>query len=345
MAGGIGSRFWPASTSEKPKQFLDMLGTGETLLQHTVNRFNGICSKEHILIVTSESYVDLVKQQIPGIQEDNILAEPCARNTAPCIAYATYKIRTQNPNANIIVSPADHLILDITLFQREVLAGLQFTSDRNAILTLGIQPHRPETGYGYIQTSDKNAVIAQVRAFKEKPKLEIAQEYLANGGYYWNAGIFIYKVQTMIEAFEKYNSSLASTFAAIEEKLGTEAEKEIIQEVFPTCESISIDYSVMEKADNLFVQKATFSWSDLGTWTSLWEKRNKLDNDKNTSSALVSKFYESSNTIVQTETINKVVVQGLHDYIVVEANGVLMICSKQEEQRIKEFVADVEGKR
>ncbi len=345
MAGGIGSRFWPASTSEKPKQFLDMLGTGETLLQHTVNRFNGICSKEHILIVTSENYVDLVKQQIPGVLEDNILAEPCARNTAPCIAYATYKIRTQNLNANIIVSPADHLILDITLFQREVLAGLQFTSDRNAILTLGIQPHRPETGYGYIQTSDKNAVIAQVRAFKEKPKLEIAQEYLANGGYYWNAGIFIYKVQTMIEAFEKYNPSLASTFAAIEEKLGTEAEKEIIQEVFPTCESISIDYSVMEKADNLFVQKATFSWSDLGTWTSLWEKRNKLDNDKNTSSALVSKFYESSNTIVQTETINKVVVQGLHDYIVVEANGVLMICSKQEEQRIKEFVADVEGKR
>lgn len=343
MAGGVGSRFWPASTSEKPKQFLDMLGTGETLLQHTVKRFEHICPKEHILVVTSDKYVDLVKQQVPELEESNILAEPCARNTAPCIAYATYKIHKQNPNANIVVSPADHLIVNVMLFQQEVLAGLDFTLNKDAILTLGIQPHRPETGYGYIQTSDKNAVIAPVNAFKEKPKLEVAQEYLANGSYYWNAGIFLYKAQTMIDAFERYNPALAAIFNNIREKLDTAEEKAVIAEVFPTCESISIDYSIMEKANNLFVQKATFSWSDLGTWTSLWEKREKLDAEKNSSSALVSKFYESTNTLVQTETINKVVVQGLHDYIVVEANGVLMICSKREEQRIKQFVADVDS--
>ncbi|MFV0555012.1 MAG: mannose-1-phosphate guanylyltransferase [Mangrovibacterium sp.] len=343
MAGGIGSRFWPASTSEKPKQFLDMLGTGETLLQHTVNRFANICPKENILVVTSEHYVSLVKEQVPELLDDNILAEPCMRNTAPCIAYATYKIRKKNPNANIVVSPADHLIVDIVLFQQEVLAGLDFSWNNDAILTLGVQPHRPETGYGYIQTSDKNAVIAPVNAFKEKPQLEVAKEYLVAGGYYWNAGIFIYKAQTMIDAFELHNPSLASTFASIEEKLYTSEEKTVIAEIFPTCENISIDYSVMEKASNLFVQKATFSWSDLGTWTSLWEKRDKLDVAENSSSAAVSKFYESSGVLVQTETINKVVVQGLHDYIVVEANGVLMICSKQEEQRIKQFVSDVEN--
>lgn len=343
MAGGVGSRFWPASTSEKPKQFLDMLGTGETLLQHTVKRFDGICPNENILVVTSEKYIDLVSQQVPELLEENILAEPCMRNTAPCIAYATYKINKQNPQANIVVSPADHLIVDVDLFQQEVQAGLDFTSNNDAILTLGIQPHRPETGYGYIQTSDKNAVIAPVNAFKEKPQLEVAKEYLAAGGYYWNAGIFIYQAQTMIDAFEQHNPSLASVFQGIVEKLNTADERDVINEVFPTCESISIDYSVMEKADNLFVQKATFSWSDLGTWTSLWEKRNKLDAEENSSSAAVSKFYESTGTLVQTETINKVVVQGLHDYIVVESNGVLMICSKHEEQRIKQFVQDVEN--
>lgn len=343
MAGGVGSRFWPASTAEKPKQFLDMLGTGETLLQHTVKRFEGICGAEHILVVTSAKYVDLVKEQVPSLLNENILAEPCARNTAPCIAYATYKIRKQNPQANIVVSPADHLIVDVELFKEEVNRALVFSEANKAILTMGIQPHRPETGYGYIQTSDKNADIAKVAAFKEKPQLAVAESYLAEGGYYWNAGIFIYRAEVMIDALEKYNRGLAAIFMGIENKLGTTEEQSVIEEVFPTCESISIDYSVMEKADNLFVQKATFSWSDLGTWTSLWERCKKVDAHENSSSAPLTKFYESTATLVQTETIEKVVVQGLHDYIVVESNGVLLICAKQEEQRIKQFVADVES--
>lgn len=343
MAGGIGSRFWPTSTSEKPKQFLDMLGTGESLLQHTAKRFEAICPQSNVLVVTSVHYVDLVKEQLPNLPHENILAEPCARNTAPCIAYATYRIRKINSMANIVVSPADHLIMDVALFEKEVLTGLEFSLQNKAILTLGIQPYRPETGYGYIQTSNKQAEIALVSAFKEKPPLEVAQKYLASGGYYWNAGIFIYRAQTMIEALEKHNPKLAATFESIQEKLGTAEEKAIIADVFPTCERISIDYSVMEKADNLFVQKATFSWSDLGTWTSLWERREKLDAKHNSSSAPVSKFYESANTLVQTETIKKVVIQGLQDYVVVEANGVLLICNRQEEQRIKQFVDDVEA--
>ncbi len=342
MAGGVGSRFWPASTSSKPKQFLDMMGTGQTLLQHTVSRFSEICLIENILIVTSEQYVDLVKEQIPQLKPSNILAEPCMRNTAPCIAYATYKIRKQNPNANVIVSPADHLVLSKDIFQAEILKGVEFISENNAILTLGIQPHRPETGYGYIQTTDKDKTIAKVKAFKEKPELKIAEKYLQEGGYYWNAGIFLYKSSVMVDAFEKYGKDIANAFNKIHDKLGTNKEREAINEIYPKCENISIDYCVMEKADNLFVEKTTFSWSDLGTWTSLWERKQDKDENNNSSSATISKFYESSNTIVHTQTINKIAIQGLNNYIVVEANGVLLICAREEEQRIKQFVSDIE---
>ncbi len=344
MAGGIGSRFWPASTAQKPKQFLDMLGTGRTLIQHTVDRFANICPIENTLIVTSGSYVPLVKEQLPNVLEKNILAEPCMRNTAPCIAYATYKIKKQNPSANIVVSPADHLIVDIDDFKHSIQKGMDFTSKNNAILTLGIAPHRPETGYGYIQTEDKSVSIAKVKAFKEKPELRIAEEYLSEGSYYWNAGIFLFKADVMIEAFEKYNPQLAETFTAGADALDTSKEAEFINKVFPTCESISIDYSVMEKADNIFVQKAEFSWSDLGAWTSLWERKEKVDDEQNCSNAPIALFYESSDTLVQTESIEKVVIQGLDNYIVVEANGTLLICKKEEEQRIKKFVEDVESK-
>jgi len=342
MAGGIGSRFWPVSTAEKPKQFLDMLGTGRTLFQHTVDRFKAICPAENILVVTSSNYTSIVKEQCPELLDGNILAEPCMRNTAPCIAYASYKIKKLNPNANIVVSPADHLIEEVDIFQDAVQKGLDFTANDSTILTLGIFPRRPETGYGYIQTSDKDAVIARVKAFKEKPNLATAQQYLEDGGYYWNAGIFFWSVSTIISALEKHNPKLASTFEQGFDKLYTEDEAAFIADVFPTCENISIDYSVLEKADNLFVQKAAFSWSDLGTWSSLWEKASKAK-EGNVAPTAKAFFYESNNNLVHTTSIKQVIVQGLQDYIVVEANGTLLICNKSEEQRIKEFLKDAEA--
>lgn len=341
MAGGIGSRFWPASTARKPKQFLDMLGTGRTLFQHTIDRFKQICPLENILVVTSENYTSIVKEQCPELVDGNILGEPCMRNTAPCIAYASYKIKKLNPNANIVVSPADHLIEEFDIFEETVRKGLNFIEANDAILTLGIYPRKPETGYGYIQTTDKEAEIASVRAFKEKPELEIAKEYLADGSYFWNSGIFFWSVSTIISAFEEHNPALAATFERGFDMLYTDAEENFIREAFPKCENISIDYSVLEKAKNLYVQKATFAWSDLGTWGALWEKAEKT-NEGNTSGAAYTGFYESSNNLVHTSTVKNVIVQGLQDYIIVEANGTLLICSKQEEQRIKQFLRDAE---
>ncbi|WP_163718451.1 mannose-1-phosphate guanylyltransferase [Mangrovibacterium lignilyticum] len=341
MAGGIGSRFWPASTAQKPKQFLDMLGTGRTLFQHTIDRFKTVCPVENILVVTSANYTSIVKEQYPEILDGNILAEPCMRNTAPCIAYASYKIKKLNPQANIVVSPADHVIEEVDIFQDTVLTGLRFTEENDSILTLGIIPRRPETGYGYIQTTDKDAEIAKVKAFKEKPNLDTAKQYLDEGGYYWNAGIFFWSVSTIIDAFEKFNPDLAAIFESGFDKLYTDAEADFINAAFPTCENISIDYSILEKAENLYVQQATFSWSDLGTWSALWEKAEKLPDD-NVSFASKTGFYESSNNLIHTSTIKQVVVQGLQDYIVVESNGTLLICSKKEEQRIKQFLKDTE---
>lgn len=341
MAGGIGSRFWPVSTAQKPKQFLDMLGTGRTLFQHTVDRFKAICPPENMLVVTSANYSALVKEQCSELLDGNILAEPCMRNTAPCIAYACYKIKKTNPQANIVVSPADHLIDSFALFQDTIAKGLEFTARNQAILTLGISPQRPETGYGYIQTSNKSAEIAQVKAFKEKPQLDIARQYLADGGYYWNAGIFIFRVETMIKAFEQYQPTLAESFKEGDNFFNTPQETSFINQVYPSCENISIDYAVMEKAQNLYVQKASFSWSDLGTWSALWDKVQKTGQGNHANSTY-SAFYESSNTLVHLSTIKNVIIQGLNDYVVVEANGTLMICSKQEEQRIKQFLQDIE---
>lgn len=341
MAGGIGSRFWPVSTAQKPKQFLDMLGTGRTLFQHTVDRFSAICPPENILVVTSENYCSLVKEQCPDLLDGNILAEPCMRNTAPCIAYACYKIKKLNPDANIVVSPADHLIDDFELFEDTIKSGLDFSLKNDAILTLGIFPRRPETGYGYIQTSDKEADIAKVKAFKEKPKLEIAQQYLVDGGYYWNAGIFIFKLETMIKAFELYQPAIANTFEQGIEYFYTEKEAAYITKIYPDCNNISIDYAVMEAAQNLYVQKASFSWSDLGTWSALWEKAEK-NNEGNYANTAYAGFYESSNNLVHLSGTKNVIIQGLNDYVVVEANDTLLICSKQEEQRIKQFLQDTE---
>ncbi|WP_282125698.1 mannose-1-phosphate guanylyltransferase [Marinifilum flexuosum] len=376
MAGGVGSRFWPMSTEEKPKQFLDVLGIGKSLLQQTVARFKTVAPAENILIVTSAKYKALVAEQCPELLESNILLEPCMRNTAPCIAYAAYKIKGLNPEANIVVAPSDHLITNESEFIRIIENGLNFTANNNALLTLGIQPHRPETGYGYIQAnsvdSDLLSVISknpnigsegeayetmpnaestdngqpttdnplQVAAFKEKPNIETAKEYLAAGNYFWNSGIFLWSLKSILTAFESFVPEVAAIFQKGEEFYNTDKEQAFIDEKFPTCTNISIDYAVMEKANNIFVQPADFGWSDLGTWGSLWEKRERTEQGNTVVGEKVHLF-EADNCIVNMPKDKKVVIQGLQDYIVVEDNDVLLICKKEEEQRIKEFRAAV----
>jgi len=343
MAGGIGSRFWPVSTEEKPKQFLDMLGTGRTLFQQTIDRFLDICPIENVLVVTSEKYTGIVKEQYPPLMDDNILAEPCMRNTAPCIAYACYKIKKINTEATIVVTPADHLIADTDLFQQSIMKGLDFVESNHAILTLGIHPRHPETGYGYIQMKEKDKEIAEVNAFREKPDLDTAISYLAKGGFLWNSGIFLWSIHAIITSFEKYSPLIAQAFEEGIPYYYTAKEQEYISKIYPDCENISIDYSILEKADNLYVQKVDFDWSDLGTWSALWEKTEKREFG-NASSSSRSFFYESANNIVQISPGKTVVVQGLNDYIVVEANNTLLICSKKEEQRIKEFLKATQAK-
>jgi mannose-1-phosphate guanylyltransferase len=350
MAGGVGSRFWPMSTEEKPKQFLDVLGIGKTLLQQTVARFKTICPAENILIVTSSKYKELVIAQCPELLESNILLEPCMRNTAPCIAYAAYKIKGLNPNANIVVAPSDHLITNEAEFIRIIENGLDFTANNETLLTLGIHPHRPETGYGYIQASPsitncelgitKKDSVCKVAAFKEKPTLETAKEYLASGDFFWNSGIFLWSLKSIMKAFENDLPEVAALFAKGEVVYNTDQEQAFIDEMFPTCMNISIDYGVMEKADNIYVQPADFGWSDLGTWGSLWEKRERCEQG-NTVVGNKVHIFESSNCIVNMPKDKKVVIQGLDDYIVVEDNETLLICKKEEEQRIKEFRAAV----
>jgi len=336
MAGGIGSRFWPVSTEKRPKQFLDMLGTGKTLFQHTIDRFSDICAPRNIFVVTSGQYIDIAREQGPQIPESNILAEPVMRNTAPCIAYASYKIRKLNPNANIVVTPSDHLIEQKQLFERTIQKGLNFVKDRDAILTIGIEPHRAETGFGYIQTKHTEKDICEVKAFKEKPDVETANKYLKSGDYLWNAGIFIWSVETIIKSFEQYMPAMARVFDNGDELYFTDKEQSFIDLVYPTFENISIDYSMLEKADNLYVLKARFDWSDLGTWTALWEKSSRSYTGDTVSSDKAY-LYETSNNIIHVPEDKVVVVQGLSEYIIVESNNVLLICSKGEEQRIKAF--------
>ncbi len=343
MAGGIGSRFWPVSTEEKPKQFLDMLGTGRTLFQQAIDRFLDVCPIENILVVTSEKYTGIVKDQYPLLMDDNILAEPCMRNTAPCIAYACYKIKKINTEATIVVTPADHLIADIDLFQQSIMKGLDFVESNQAILTLGIHPRHPETGYGYIQMKEKDSEITKVNTFREKPDLDTAVSYLAEGGFLWNSGIFLWSIHAIIAAFEKYSPRIARVFEEGIPHYYTAKEREYIDKIYPDCENISIDYCILEKADNLYVQKASFDWSDLGTWSALWEKTGKNECG-NASSSSHSFFYESANNMIQVSPGKTVVVQGLNDYIIVEANNTLLICGKKEEQRIKEFLKAAQTK-
>ena len=312
MAGGVGSRFWPMSTADKPKQFIDVLGIGKSLLQLTVDRFDGIVPSENVWVVTNQKYADTVSCQLPDMPVDHILCEPCRRNTAPCIAYVSWRIKSKDPKANIVVSPSDHIVMNPTEFRRVISECLKFTSDTDAIVTLGMKPTRPETGYGYIQAdlsskSLRNKEIFRVYSFREKPDLETAQQYISQKNYYWNAGIFIWNVSTIVNAF-----------------------------LFPECENISVDYAIMEKAEEIFVCPADFGWSDLGTWGSL-QQQSKKDLYGNSCIGPDITMFESHNCIVHTTQEKKVVIQGLDGYIVAENNNTLLICKLTEEQRIKQF--------
>jgi len=341
MAGGVGSRFWPMSTQEQPKQFIDVLGVGKTLLQLTVERFGTLIDRQNIWVVTNQNYVDIVKKQLPDMPVENILCEPCRRNTAPCIAYVSWRIKKQDSKANIIVTPSDHVVMNVQEFQRVVAECMAFTADSDAILTLGMKPNRPETGYGYIQadlsaSSLRNKSIFRVDSFREKPDLDTAREYIKKNNYFWNAGIFIWNVSTIVNAFRIYQPKLSNIFDSIMPKLGTPEEQTIINERFPLCENISVDYAIMEKAEEIFVCPADFGWSDLGTWGSL-QAQSHRDLYGNACIGPDIKVFETQNCIIHTTQEKKVVVQGLDGYIIAENNNTLLICKLSEEQRIKQF--------
>ena len=344
MAGGVGSRFWPMSTVEKPKQFIDVLGVGKSLLQLTVERFGDICKAENVWVVTNKAYVNLVKEQLPELPEGNILCEPCRRNTAPCIAYVSWKIKSKDPKANIVVTPSDHIVTNTEEFRRVIKSCLDFTMDSDAIVTLGMKPTRPETGYGYIQadltsSSLRNKEIFRVYSFREKPDLDTAKQYISKNNYFWNAGIFIWNVSTIVNAFRVYQPAISKVFEGMLPIYGTDKEQLMIDEKFPECKSISVDYAIMEKAEEIFVCPADFGWSDLGTWGSLLVNTKK-DLYGNSCIGNEIDVFETSNCIIHTTQEKKVIVQGLDGYIVAENDDTLLICRLTEEQRIKQFTGE-----
>ena len=341
MAGGVGSRFWPMSTTEKPKQFIDVLGVGKSLLQLTMERFNGICDPENVWVVTNKKYADMVREQLPEVPARNVLCEPCRRNTAPCIAYVSWRIKSIDPKANIVVTPSDHIVMNTTEFQRVITQCMKFTADSDAILTLGMKPNRPETGYGYIQAdlssnSARNKEIFRVDSFKEKPDLQLALKYIQNKSYYWNAGIFVWNVNTIVNAFRIYQPTISRIFEGMRDIYGTEKEQEVIDERFPECENISVDFAIMEKVDEIFVCPADFGWSDLGTWGSLY-LQSKKDLSGNCIIGDNVYLYDTHNCVIHTMNHQRVVVQGLENYIVAEEDGKLLICRLNDEQRIRQF--------
>ena len=347
MAGGVGTRFWPLSKTQRPKQFLDILGTGKTLLQDTFHRFTKSCPIENILIVTSEMYKEEIQKQIPEMEEEQILLEPTRRNTAPCIAYACYKIKKRNENANIIVAPSDHIILNDNEFQNIINEGLEFVEKNNSLLTLGIKPSRPDTGYGYIQFETEEVKefsgISKVRTFTEKPNIEIANEFLKSGDFYWNSGIFLWSLKSILESFENNLPEINTLFKEGLEFYDTSEETIFIQKTYSVCRSISIDYGIMEKAENVYMLRSDFGWSDLGTWGSLFENSDKKE-DNNVVMGDNILTYDSKNCIVNMPKDKLVVIQGLDNYIVVESDDTLLICKKDDEQQIRKFVDDVRTK-
>ncbi len=343
MAGGIGSRFWPLSTPQCPKQFLDITGCGRTMIQQTFDRFDGIVDIEHVWVVTSANFRDLVAEQLTGILPQHILLEPCMRNTAPCVAFVSWKIQKEDPEALIVVAPSDHLVLDVPAFQQAIRRGFDFIAGGNRILTLGMQPTRPETGYGYIeQDTEVEKDIFTLRAFREKPDLQTAISYLQQGGFTWNSGMFMWSVTTIVGELRQYVPQIAGVMDQILPDMLTEAEQETVNTLFPTCEKISIDYAVMEKTKVAYVLPSEFGWSDLGTWGSL--RTITLDNgepvtEQNANAVIGDNvtMIDSEGCMVRVPAGKKVVIQGLKDCIVAEHNGTLLICQLSEEQHIKDW--------
>ena len=348
MAGGAGMRFWPMSTAAYPKQFIDFFGTGKSLLQMTVERFKSLIPIENFYVVTSERYFQIVKSQVPELKDDQILLEPFRRNTAPCIAYATYKIKYRNPEATIVVTPSDHLILNEKSFAEHIQSAISCATSNAWLLTLGIQPTRPETGFGYIQCDEHNRYlpdprISKVKLFTEKPQLELAKSFIESGDFLWNAGIFVWKLPVILKAFETYLPDINNLFKSIENELYTENEKMAISRIYTECTSISIDYGIMEKSENVNVLASDFGWSDLGTWSTLHENL-KQDDNKNVLLAPNNNafVYKCSNSIISVPKDKVVVADGLDNYIVAVTDDVVLICRKDEEQNIRQFVTDVQ---
>ena len=343
MAGGIGSRFWPFSRTKSPKQFHDVLGIGKTLLQQTAERFKNVCPQENIYIVTNKDYKALVKEQLPFLSDDQILLEPIGRNTAPCVAYATYKIASRNPLANIVVSPSDHIVMKEDVFEKVILNALTEAKDKDVLITLGITPSRPDTGYGYIQYNDGEGDIRKVKTFTEKPQLEMAKAFIESGDFVWNAGIFIWNANSIIKKIRQFLPEMAQIFENGQNKYYTDEEISYINTAYTQCTNISIDFGIMEKADNVFVHLCDFGWSDLGTWKSLFEAQNKNQENNVLDGTILT--YNTKNSIIKTPKNKLVVVQGLDGYIVAEYEDVIMICKKDEEQKVKDFVADVKARK
>ena len=337
MAGGLGSRFWPFSRNDKPKQFLDFFGTGRSLIQMTYDRFRALVPASNILIVSNLIYKDLILEQLPEIKPEQVLLEPARRNTAPCIAYAIQRIKATTKKANIIVAPSDHLIMKETEFLNTIREGLDFVDKNDCLLTLGIKPSRPETGYGYIQVEEGTTNPRKVKTFTEKPNAELAQVFLETGEFFWNSGIFLWNLKAIDNAFKMYLPDVANKFNEGEKFYNTDKEQDFINEMYPSCPNISIDYGVMEKAESVYVLCADFGWSDLGTWGSLYDLSQK-DDMKNVTLKCEAIFYNSEDNIIALPNGKLAVIQDLNGYIVAESDNVLLVCKKSDEQRIRQFV-------
>ena len=346
MCGGVGSRFWPFSRNDRPKQFLDFFGTGKSLLQLTVDRISPVVAPENIILVTNRQYESLIKEQLPQIKESNILLEPARRNTAPCVCWAAHHIYAINPNASIVTLPSDHLVLKEEAFQKAVEEGLEFVEKGDRLLTLGIQPSGPNTGYGYIQKGapiEGSPGISKVKSFTEKPDLEMAKLFITSGEFFWNSGIFLWSAKSILKAFDKYASQIAQTLAAPEGVYDTKRETEFIDRAFPNCNSISIDYAIMEKADNVYVKTVDVGWSDLGTWNALYEvsPRNNLGNVTQNCKVLTT---DCSDCMFAVEGEKIVVAAGLKDYIVADNGNALLIYPLKDEQHIRNIVNEVKDR-
>lgn len=346
MAGGIGSRFWPMSRTNYPKQFIDIFGTGKTLIQSTYERFQKIVPKENIFIVTNAGYIDIIKEQLPDVEDSQLLAEPIMRNTAPCIAYASYKIHQLNPNANIVVSPSDHLIINTEEFSTCILKALDAASKHDCLFTLGVMPTRPDTGYGYIQYTDTELEdgFKKVKTFTEKPNEELAMTFIQSGDFLWNSGIFIWSSKSILNSLDKFTPELSETFNNGSDRYNTEQEKDFIGKAYERSPNISIDFAIMEKADNVYVLPVQFGWSDLGTWGSVHDLAEKDENGNFYREDSKVMLYDTHNCLVKASPEKLVVLKGLEDYIVVESENALLIFPRKEEQSLRQVLADVKTK-